>query len=68
MTNGIVVDIGLAHDVLKEIVKSLNYRNLDDVPEFKGKNTTTEFLTRHMFDRLADGREERQARPRAPAS
>lgn len=51
--NGIVVDIGLAHDVLKEIVKSLNYRNLDEVPEFKGINTTTEFLTRHVFDRLA---------------
>jgi 6-pyruvoyl-tetrahydropterin synthase len=53
-TNGIVVDIGLAHEVLKEIVKSLNYRNLDDVPEFKGKNTTTEFLTKHVFDRLAE--------------
>jgi len=52
--NGIVVDIGLAHEVLKEIVKALNYRNLDDVPEFKGINTTTEFLTRHVFDRLAD--------------
>jgi len=53
-TNGIVVDIGLAHEVLKEIVKSLNYRNLDDVPEFTGRNTTTEFLTRHIYDRLAD--------------
>ena len=52
--NGIVVDIGLAHEVLKEIVNALNYRNLDDVPEFKGKNTTTEFLTKHVFDRLAD--------------
>ena len=52
--NGIVVDIGLAHEVLKEIVKSLNYRNLDDVPEFKGQNTTTEFLTKHVFDRLAE--------------
>jgi 6-pyruvoyl-tetrahydropterin synthase len=51
--NGIVVDIGLAHDALKEIVKSLNYRNLDDAPEFKGFNTTTEFLTRHVFERLA---------------
>jgi 6-pyruvoyl-tetrahydropterin synthase len=51
--NGIVVDIGLAHEALKEIVKALNYRNLDDVPEFKGVNTTTEFLTRHVFDRLA---------------
>jgi 6-pyruvoyl-tetrahydropterin synthase len=51
--NGIVVDIGLAHEALKEIVKALNYRNLDEVPEFKGINTTTEFLTRHVFDRLA---------------
>jgi 6-pyruvoyl-tetrahydropterin synthase len=51
--NGIVVDIGLAHEVLKEIVKSLNYRNLDDVPEFTGVNTTTEFLTKHIFDLLA---------------
>ena len=40
--------------MLKEIVNALNYRNLDDVPEFKGKNTTTEFLTKHVFDRLAD--------------
>ena len=52
--NGIVVDIGRAHQVLKEIVNALNYRNLDDVPEFKGVNTTTEFLTRHVYDRLAD--------------
>jgi 6-pyruvoyl-tetrahydropterin synthase len=51
--NSIVVDIGRAHDVLKEILKPLNYKNLDDVPEFKGKNTTTEFLTKYIFDRLA---------------
>ena len=31
----------------------LNYRNLDDVPEFKGRNTTTEFLSKHIFDGLA---------------
>ena len=52
--NGIVVDIGRALDTLKEVLKPLNYKNLDDVPEFKGKNTTTEFLTKHVFDRLAD--------------
>jgi 6-pyruvoyl-tetrahydropterin synthase len=52
-SNGIVVDIGRAHDVLKEILAPLNYKNLDDVPEFKGKNTTTEFLTQYIFDRLA---------------
>ena len=52
-TNGIVIDIGRAHDALKAIVATLNYRNLDDVPEFKGSNTTTEFLTKHIFEQLA---------------
>ena len=35
------------------MLKPLNYKNLDDVPEFKGDNTTTEFLTNYIFDRLA---------------
>lgn len=52
--NGVVIDIGRAHEALKEILSPLNYRNLDEVPEFEGKNTTTEFLTRHIFDRLAE--------------
>jgi 6-pyruvoyl-tetrahydropterin synthase len=51
--NGIVVDIGRANEVLKSVLSSLNYRNLDDVPEFKGVNTTTEFLTKYLFDKLA---------------
>ena len=51
--NGIVIDIGAAHDALKATLKPLNYRNLDEVPEFKGMNTTTEFLTRHIYDQLA---------------
>jgi 6-pyruvoyl-tetrahydropterin synthase len=52
--NGVVVDIGRAHEALKAALASLNYRNLDDLPELKGVNTTTEFLTKHIFDRLAD--------------
>ncbi len=51
--NGVVIDIGRAHEVLHAIVKDLNYRNLDDIPEFAGRNTTTEFLTRYIYDRLA---------------
>jgi 6-pyruvoyl-tetrahydropterin synthase len=51
--NGIVVDIGRAIDVLKETLGVINYKNLDDVPEFKGKNTTTEFLTKYVFDKIA---------------
>ena len=52
-SNGVVVDIGRAHEALKAIIAPLNYRNLDDVPEFKGANSTTEFMTKHIFDRLA---------------
>ncbi|MGZ8402119.1 MAG: 6-pyruvoyl trahydropterin synthase family protein [Rhodoplanes sp.] len=51
--NGIVVDIGRAQDVLKSVLAPLDYRNLDELPEFSGVNTTTEFLTRYVFDRMA---------------
>jgi 6-pyruvoyl-tetrahydropterin synthase len=53
-SNGIVIDIGRAHEALKAVLGPLNYRNLDNVPEFKELNTTTEFLTKHIFDRLAE--------------
>ena len=51
--DGIVVDIGRAGDELRKIVSDLSYRNLDDEPAFAGRNTTTEFLARVVFDRLA---------------
>jgi 6-pyruvoyl-tetrahydropterin synthase len=50
--DGIVVDIGRASDAVKAALADLNYRNLDDEASFKGKNTTTEFLARVVFDRL----------------
>ena len=52
--HGIVVDIARAHEVLKLALDPLNYRNLDEVPRFKGFNTTTEFLTKYVYDRLAE--------------
>ena len=51
--DGIVVDIGRATGALDVILTALNYRNLDDDPAFTGHNTTTEFLARVVFDRLA---------------
>jgi 6-pyruvoyl-tetrahydropterin synthase len=51
--NGIVVDIGRAHEALNGVLAPLNYKNLDELPQFKGKNTTTEFLTKHIFEALA---------------
>jgi 6-pyruvoyl-tetrahydropterin synthase len=53
-SNGIVIDIGRAHEVLKDVLSPLNYQNLDALPQFKSANTTTEFLTKHIYDRLAE--------------
>jgi 6-pyruvoyltetrahydropterin/6-carboxytetrahydropterin synthase len=51
--DGIVADIGLATEVLREELARLNFRNLDELPEFAGRNTTTEFLAHALFQRLA---------------
>ena len=52
--DGIVVDIGRAAEALRAVLHDLNYRNLDEVSEFRGRNTTTEFLARVVFDRIVD--------------
>jgi len=51
--DGIVVDIGLATQELGAVLADLNYRNLDDEPDFAGVNTSTEFLAKVIADRLA---------------
>ena len=48
----ILVDIGRASETLKAISAELSYQNLDVLEMFKGINTTTEFLARHVFDRM----------------
>ena len=50
--DGIVVDIGRAGDTLRAVLADLNMRNLDEVAAFHGRNTTTEFLARAVFDRV----------------
>ncbi|MER6383393.1 6-carboxytetrahydropterin synthase [Streptomyces sp. NPDC001250] len=52
--DNIVVDIGLATQELRLITAELNYRNLDEEPEFAGINTSTEFLAKVVADRLAE--------------
>ena len=59
--NGVVVDIGFASQLLGSVLEPLRYANLDELPEFSGVNTTTEFMAREIFDRLA-------ARLKEPAS
>lgn len=52
--DNLVVDIGAATRELGEVVGELNYRNLDEVPEFAGINTSTEFLAKVVADRLSE--------------
>ncbi|MDZ7621823.1 MAG: 6-carboxytetrahydropterin synthase [Candidatus Competibacteraceae bacterium] len=51
--DGVVVDIGKASACLRAVLDELNFRNLDELPEFAGRNTTTEFLAQAIFNRLA---------------
>lgn len=51
--DAIVVDIGRAIEALKSTLAELNYQNLDALPTFAGRKTTTEFLCRWIFDQLA---------------
>ncbi|MEZ4239119.1 MAG: 6-carboxytetrahydropterin synthase [Myxococcota bacterium] len=50
--DGLVVDIGLAHQALSEVLAPLAYKNLDDLEAFAGANTTTEFLAGAIWDRI----------------
>lgn len=50
--SGLVCDIGLAKSLLDDVLGELAYRNLDDDPAFRGRNTTTEFLAGEIFRRL----------------
>jgi len=51
--DGLVCDIGLALKALREVLGGLNYRNLDAIPELRGKNTTTEFMAGEIFRRMS---------------
>ncbi|MGE0626825.1 MAG: 6-pyruvoyl tetrahydropterin synthase family protein [Hyphomicrobiaceae bacterium] len=52
-TQNVVVDIGAALSVLNSVLKPLAYKNLDELDQFQGKLTTTEFLCRYVFDAIA---------------
>lgn len=53
--NGLVIDIGFATRLLEDTLAPINYCNLDNFPEFKGKNTTTEFLAAYLHGALCAG-------------
>lgn len=51
--HGIVCDIGLLSELLADVLKPLNYQNLDELKVFERQNTTTEVLAQHIAGRVA---------------
>ena len=51
--DGIVADIGALRDALRATLAPLEYRNLDELPEFAERNSTTEVLCRHIHAGLS---------------
>jgi 6-pyruvoyltetrahydropterin/6-carboxytetrahydropterin synthase len=52
--HGLVCDIGLALQVLREVLAEFNYKNLDELPSLAGRNTTTELMAGEIFARLKE--------------
>jgi 6-pyruvoyl-tetrahydropterin synthase len=52
--DGLIVDMGLAHTAVHAALSAIAFQNLDEMPEFEGQNTTTEFLAKWMWGRLAE--------------
>ena len=48
----VVIDIGAAHDALKETLSGLAYKNLDEHSEMQGDITTTEYLAKFIHDKV----------------
>jgi 6-pyruvoyl-tetrahydropterin synthase len=48
--DNLVVDIGLASQALRAVLATFDYRNLDEHPDLRGQNTTTEFMARQIFE------------------
>jgi 6-pyruvoyl-tetrahydropterin synthase len=55
--DGVVVDIGRASQALTEVLADFNYKNLDDDPTLVGKNTTTEYMAKVVFERMLERKE-----------
>jgi len=51
--NDAVCDMEQALDLVKQACSDFGYRNLDELPEFRGRNTTCEFLAGELHQRIA---------------
>ena len=52
LSSGIVIDVSVASETLKTVISKLNYKNLDELNEFKSVNTTMEVLSKHIHNEI----------------
>ena len=55
----VVIDIGLAAQITKNVLGELAYQNLDALPQFKGVLTTTEYLAKYIHGKILDQLDEK---------
>ena len=46
----VIIDIGIANKVLKNVITQYNYKNLDEIDKFNNHITTTEYMAKQFVD------------------
>ena len=46
----VIIDIGIANKVLKNVIAQYNYKNLDEIDKFNNHITTTEYMAKQFVD------------------
>ena len=46
----VIIDIGIANKVLKNVIAQYNYKNLDELDKFNNHITTTEYMAKQFVD------------------
>jgi 6-pyruvoyl-tetrahydropterin synthase len=50
----LIVDFGAAQTTLQQVLRPMEFKNLDTLPEFKGINTTTEYLCKYLHGKISE--------------
>ncbi len=53
--DGVLVDIARLAGLLREVLDGIDRRNLDELPAFAGRNSTTEVVATHVAQLVAAG-------------
>lgn len=51
--NNLIVDFGAAQSSLQEILRPMEFKTLDDLPQFQNVNTTTEYLCKYLHEQIS---------------